>query len=72
MKFGQENSGILERVIRIILGGFVLTVAATHSSGPWSVWFYPLLFVGSILFITGLTGSCPIYTMFGVNASETE
>jgi len=71
MKFGQENCGILERIIRIILGGVVLTVAATQSPGSWSVWFYPLLVVGVILVITGLIGSCPMYTMFGVNTSET-
>jgi hypothetical protein len=70
MKFGKTNIGILERVIWIVLGGFLITAVATYSSGPWSLWSYVLLILGGILFITGIIGTCPLYTILGINTSE--
>ncbi|MEI7857476.1 MAG: DUF2892 domain-containing protein [Methanomicrobiales archaeon] len=70
MKFGQTNIGILERVIRILLGGFLITVAATYISGPWSLWSWLLLLIGGILFITGVIGTCPLYTILGISTAE--
>ena len=70
MTFGQTNIGFLERVIRIILGGFMITVAATNIAGPWGLGSYILLILGAILLITGLIGTCPLYTTLGINISE--
>jgi len=70
MKFGQTNIGILERVIRILLGGFLITVTATNISGPWLVWSWLILLLGSILFITGVIGTCPLYTILGISTAE--
>lgn len=70
MKFGQTNIGILERIVWIILGGFVITVAIKNISGPWSLWSYLLLFFGGIMFISGAIGSCPLYTILGRSTAE--
>jgi hypothetical protein len=62
MKF-QVNEGPLDRLIRIAIGIVALNVAAV-ATGPL---FWVALVVGLIGTITGLTGYCPTYVLFGIN-----
>jgi hypothetical protein len=70
MKLGQFNIGILERIIRMLLGGLMIIVALTSISSPWSVWAAVLLLLGSAVALTGSIGTCPVYTLLKMNTSE--
>lgn len=52
------NEGTLDRALRVVLGLGVLSLAFT---GPHTAWGY----LGAIPLLTGLIGSCPLYTVLG-------
>ena len=54
-----RNEGTVDRVLRVIVGLAILSLAFV---GPKSAWGY----VGLIPLITGLVGTCPIYMMLGI------
>ncbi len=56
-----RNVGTLDRVLRIVLGVVLLTAIA-FIDGPWQ-W---IGLVGIIPLATGLIGSCPLYSLFGL------
>lgn len=59
-KYFPNNEHIVERVIRVILGLGILSLAFV---GPQSMWGY----LGLIPMATGLLGTCPLYTILGVS-----
>jgi hypothetical protein len=54
------NEHPIERVIRIAFGVAVLALAFV---GPRTAWAY----LGAVPLVTGLVGSCPVYTLFGID-----
>ena len=52
------NEHPVERVLRVILGLGVLSLAFV---GPKTSWGY----LGLVPLATGLLGTCPLYTLFG-------
>lgn len=52
------NEHPVERVLRVILGLGVLSLAFV---GPKTAWGY----LGLVPLATGLLGTCPLYTLFG-------
>ena len=52
------NEHPVERALRVILGLGVLSLVFV---GPKSSWGY----LGIVPLVTGLLGSCPLYTLFG-------
>jgi DUF2892 family protein len=54
------NEHPIERVIRVGVGLAVLSLVFV---GPQTAWGY----LGAIPLATGLLGSCPAYTLFGIN-----
>jgi hypothetical protein len=57
-KFFPNNERSSERVIRIVLGFTILSLAFI---GPKTSWAY----LGIVPILTGFMGTCPLYTMFG-------
>ena len=58
------NMHKLERTARVLIGaGFVVT-AALGMTTPWG-------WLGAIPMITGLSGTCPLYTLFGFSTCGT-
>ncbi|MCE8510521.1 DUF2892 domain-containing protein [Ruegeria pomeroyi] len=55
-----RNAGTLDRAARIILGLVLLSLTVI---GPKTMWGL----VGLIPLLTGLVGSCPLYTILGLN-----
>ncbi|MCB9492628.1 MAG: DUF2892 domain-containing protein [Dehalococcoidia bacterium] len=53
-----RNEHNVERVVRVIAGLALISLAFV---GPKT----PLGFVGIVPLLTGLVGSCPLYTLFG-------
>jgi hypothetical protein len=60
MKLLTINEHPIERVVRVALGLVVLSLAFV---GPQTAWGY----LGVVPLITGLVGSCPVYTLFGIS-----
>ncbi len=56
----KRNEGNLDRVLRIILGLVLLSLVFIGPMTPWG-------WVGIIPLATGLIGSCPIYSILGLN-----
>ncbi len=54
-----RNEGTIDRVLRVALGIALLYVAFT-GRGVWG-------YLGAIPLLTGLMGSCPLYSLFGVS-----
>lgn len=59
-KFLPRNEHTVERVARVLLGGVGLSLVFM---GPKTAWGY----LGLIPLVTGLMGSCPLYTVLGIS-----
>lgn len=65
MKLGEKNVGKIDRVIRIILGIILLYLFIVNMvAAPWS---YLVALIGLILIVTGIIGTCPLYSILGMN-----
>jgi hypothetical protein len=56
----SRNEGTIDRVLRVILGLVLLSLVFI---GPQTWWGL----IGLVPLVTGLMGSCPVYSMLGVN-----
>lgn len=59
----QKNVHKVERVIRVVVGAGLVSLAFV---GPASPWF----FIGLVPIATGLLGWCPPYAIFGINTCK--
>lgn len=57
-KIMPQNLGTVERVVRVIVGLGLLSLAVV---GPRTAWGY----VGIVPLLTGLVGWCPLYAALG-------
>jgi hypothetical protein len=65
IEIGEKNVGMIDRVIRIIFGIILLYLFAVNMiATPWS---YLVGLIGVILLVTGVVGTCPLYSMLGMN-----
>lgn len=62
-KILPANEHNIERVIRIVLGLGLLSLTVI---GPQTLWGL----VGAVPLLTGLLGSCPLYTIFGFSTRK--
>ena len=56
----KTNEGTLDRILRIIAGIVLIALVFT---GPQTTWGW----VGLVPLLTGLFGTCPLYSMLGIN-----
>lgn len=59
-KLLPRNEHVVDRIVRIVLGLGLLTLAVAGPKTPWG-------FLGLVPLLTGLVGSCPLYTAFGLS-----
>lgn len=59
-KLFPHNEHVIERALRIALGLGLLAIAFVGPKTPWG-------FVGVVPLLTGLLGSCPLYTLVGIS-----
>ena len=59
-----RNEGSLDRILRTVAGGALALLMLTGVVGGVLGWL--LLALGAILLVTGLTGFCPLYALFGI------
>jgi hypothetical protein len=58
-----KNEHSVERVLRIVLGAALLSLAFVGPQTPWG-------YIGVVPLLTGLLGSCPLYTLFGISTCK--
>lgn len=58
------NEHPVERIVRVVLGAGILTLAFIGPQTPWA-------YIGIVPLATGLIGSCPAYTLFGISTCQT-
>ena len=59
-KLLPNNEHPIERVIRVVAGAALLSLAFVGPQTPWG-------YIGIVPIVTGLIGSCPLYTLFGIS-----
>jgi hypothetical protein len=65
MKIGEKNVGMIDRVVRIILGIVLLIVVVMKMvPAPWS---YLIALIGLIALVTGAVGTCALYSILGMD-----
>ncbi len=58
-----KNIGSVERVIRVIGGAALMSLAFVGPQTPWA-------FLGAIPLLTGLMGWCPPYALLGISTCK--
>jgi hypothetical protein len=67
MKIGEKNVGMIDRVVRIIVGiAFLAGFALNMVAAPLS---YLVALIGLIALVTGAVGTCPLYSVLGLNTA---
>lgn len=56
----KHNVGGLDRGLRIALGATLLALVFVGPQTPWG-------WIGVVPLLTGLFGTCPLYTVFGLS-----
>lgn len=56
----KTNVGGIDRVLRIILGVVLIALAVTGKLVPWG-------WIGVVPLLTGLFGTCPLYSLIGLS-----
>lgn len=56
----KTNVGGIDRIIRIVVGIVLIALSLMGSIGVWG-------WIGLIPLATGLFGTCPLYSMLGMN-----
>jgi hypothetical protein len=65
LKIGEKNVGMIDRVVRIIIGIVLIAVFALNMvAAPWS---YLVALIGLIALITGAVGTCALYSLLNMN-----
>jgi len=59
-----RNEHVVDRVLRVVLGLALLSLTFVGPRTPWGL-------VGLVPLATGLLGSCPLYTLFGISTCRT-
>lgn len=59
-KLFPRNEAKIERVIRVVAGVGLLSLVFFGPQTPWG-------WIGVVPLVTGLIGSCPLYTLLGIS-----
>lgn len=57
------NIGTIERIVRVIVGVVILSLTVLGPRSPWA-------YFGIIPILTGLSGWCPLYSVFGISTRK--
>jgi hypothetical protein len=60
MEFTKANEGTIDRVLRVVVGLGLISLAFIGPHSPWG-------WVGVVPLATGLAGFCPLYTLLGIS-----
>ena len=64
----KNNVGSIDKIIRIIIAIVAFYFAYTGKvENPWN---YMLYAVSAIMVLTAILGTCPLFTIFGINTCK--
>ncbi len=63
--FFSVNEHPIDRVVRVIVGVVILSLAFFGPKSPWALF-------GLVPLITGIVGTCPVYRLFGISTCSTK
>ena len=58
-----SNESTMDRGVRIIVGVALLAMFFLYPDASWRYW----TLLGIVPLVTGLVGSCPVYTLLGMS-----
>ena len=59
----KNNTGKIDRIIRVVVGVLLIGNVFTGLQTP-------IGWIGVILVVTGLFGTCPVYSLLGINTKS--
>ena len=59
-----QNESEIDRIIRVVVGTILIMIGISVMDGLWQVIVYVF---GGVMIITGFTGFCLIYKLFGIS-----
>ena len=59
----KTNEGSIDRGLRILVGLALLAAFFVYTDASWRYW----TLIGVVPLLTGLVGSCPLYSILGVS-----
>ncbi|MGB8712748.1 MAG: DUF2892 domain-containing protein [Onishia taeanensis] len=59
----KKNIGSIDKIARIVIGAILIGLAVTGTIGVWG-------WIGVVPVVTGLLGSCPLYSMLGIRTCK--
>lgn len=63
-----KNVGGIEKVIRLVVGGYLVLGALLLDLPTWGT--AALSVIGIVVLLTGAMGYCPAWTAFGINTCQ--
>ncbi len=58
-----RNEGTIDRALRVIVGIVLIVMALRGMYTPWT-------WIGVVPLLTGLVGTCPLYSVLGVSTCK--
>lgn len=59
----KTNEGTIDRVLRVLVGLALIAIVFVGPQTPWG-------WVGLVPLLTGLVGTCPLYTLLGIRTCK--
>ena len=59
----KTNEGSFDRIVRVVVGIVLLALFFLYPAASWRYW----TLIGIIPLVTGLAGTCPLYSIFGIS-----
>ncbi|HTI12094.1 MAG TPA: DUF2892 domain-containing protein [Puia sp.] len=66
----KKNMGSADRVIRLLVAAAIAALYFTNAIG--GAIGLVLIIVAAVFVVTSLVGSCPLYSMLGINTCKTK
>lgn len=62
----KQNVGSIDRAFRVIVGLVLLFVFFSYPDASWRYW----ALIGIVPLLTGLFGTCALYSLIGINTRK--
>lgn len=59
----KTNEGTIDRVLRVLVGLALIAIVFVGPQTPWG-------WIGLVPLLTGLIGTCPLYTVLGIRTCK--
>jgi len=64
----KKNVGSVDKIIRLIIA--IVAIYVSYQGLVESPWNYVLYAIAGIMILTGLVGTCPIFSVLGIKSNK--